>query len=50
MHHRQDGSNFSRCSHRDHLQVQSDEIYNLGAQSHVKVPFDKPKYRNNITG
>jgi len=27
-----------------------DEIYNLGAQSHVKVSFDVPEYTGNITG
>ena len=26
------------------------EIYNLGAQSHVKVSFDEPEYTGNITG
>ena len=31
-------------------QVQPDEIYNLGAQSHVKVSFDIPEYTANITG
>ena len=27
-----------------------DEIYNLGAQSHVKVSFDMPEFTGNITG
>jgi GDPmannose 4,6-dehydratase len=27
-----------------------DEIYNLGAQSHVKVSFDTPEYTSEITG
>jgi len=27
-----------------------DEIYNLGAQTHVKVSFDMPEYTANITG
>ena len=27
-----------------------DEIYNLGAQSHVKVSFDIPEYTMNVTG
>jgi GDPmannose 4,6-dehydratase len=27
-----------------------DEIYHLGAQSHVKVSFDMPEYTGNITG
>jgi GDPmannose 4,6-dehydratase len=30
--------------------IQPDEIYNLGAQSHVKVSFDMPEYTGNITG
>jgi GDPmannose 4,6-dehydratase len=30
--------------------VQPDEIYNLGAQSHVRVSFDIPEYTANITG
>jgi GDPmannose 4,6-dehydratase len=29
--------------------VSPDEIYNLGAQSHVKVSFDVPEYTANIT-
>jgi GDPmannose 4,6-dehydratase len=28
--------------------VQPDEIYNLGAQSHVKVSFDSPEYTANV--
>lgn len=28
-------------------QVQPDEIYNLGAQSHVQVSFDTPEYTAN---
>lgn len=31
-------------------QVQPDEIYNLGAQSHVRVSFDIPEYTAEITG
>src|SRR5271157_2786684 len=31
-------------------QVQPDEIYNLGAQSHVRVSFDIPEYTGNVTG
>jgi GDPmannose 4,6-dehydratase len=27
-----------------------DEIYNLGAQSHVKVSFDTPEYTSDVTG
>jgi GDPmannose 4,6-dehydratase len=30
--------------------VQPDEVYNLAAQSHVKVSFDMPEYTGNITG
>ena len=30
--------------------VQPDEIYNLAAQSHVKVSFDQPIYTANVTG
>jgi GDPmannose 4,6-dehydratase len=30
--------------------VQPDEIYNLGAQSHVRVSFDMPEYTGDITG
>lgn len=31
-------------------EVQPDEIYNLGAMSHVKVSFDTPEYTGNIDG
>ena len=31
-------------------QVQQDEIYNLGAMSHVKVSFDTPEYTANADG
>ena len=31
-------------------EVQPDEIYNLGAQSHVKVSFDSPEYTANTDG
>jgi GDPmannose 4,6-dehydratase len=31
-------------------QVQPDEIYNLGAMSHVKVSFDTPEYTANADG
>ena len=31
-------------------QTQPDEIYNLGAQSHVRVSFDVPEYTAEITG
>jgi GDPmannose 4,6-dehydratase len=30
--------------------VQPDEIYNLGAQSHVRVSFDIPEYTGEVTG
>jgi GDPmannose 4,6-dehydratase len=30
--------------------IQPDEIYHLGAQSHVKVSFDMPEYTGDITG
>ena len=31
-------------------EVQPDEIYNLGAQSHVKVSFENPEYTANTDG
>src|SRR6185295_11648328 len=31
-------------------QVQPDEIYHLGAQSHVRVSFDVPEYTAEVTG
>ena len=30
--------------------IKPDEIYNLGAMSHVKVSFDKPEYVGNVDG
>ena len=30
--------------------VQPDEIYNLGAQSHVRVSFDVPEYTAEVSG
>jgi GDPmannose 4,6-dehydratase len=30
--------------------VQPDEIYNLAAQSHVRISFDQPIYTTNVTG
>jgi GDPmannose 4,6-dehydratase len=31
-------------------EVQPDEIYNLGAMSHVKVSFDEPEYTAQVDG
>ena len=31
-------------------EVQPDEIYNLGAMSHVRVSFDMPEYTANVDG
>ena len=31
-------------------EVQPDEIYNLGAMSHVKVSFDTPEYTADVDG
>ncbi len=31
-------------------QIMPDEVYNLGAQSHVKVSWDQPEYTADITG
>ena len=41
-----DGSNLTRIVQ----QVQPDEIYNLGAMSHVAVSFDSPEYTANVDG
>lgn len=32
------------------FEIEPDEIYNLGAQSHVRVSFDVPEYTTDITG
>ncbi len=40
-----DGSHLTSLIHK----IEPDEIYNLGAQSHVKVSFDTPEYTSNIT-
>ena len=39
-----DSSNLSRLIER----IQPDEIYNLGAQSHVKVSFEVPEYSAEV--
>jgi GDPmannose 4,6-dehydratase len=39
-----DASNISRLL----MKVQPDEIYNLGAQSHVRVSFDMPEYTSDV--
>ena len=41
-----DASNLSRLLEK----IQPDEIYNLGAQSHVRVSFDTPEYTSDVTG
>jgi GDPmannose 4,6-dehydratase len=41
-----DGSNITRIIQ----QVQPDEIYNLGAQSHVAVSFEAPEYTADVDG
>lgn len=41
-----DGSNLNRILEK----VQPDEIYHLGAQSHVRVSFDIPEYTGDVTG
>jgi len=41
-----DGSNIARLLEK----VNPDEIYNLGAQSHVRVSFDIPEYTADVTG
>ncbi len=41
-----DGSNLCRILQK----VQPDEIYNLGAQSHVRVSFDMPEYTADADG
>jgi GDPmannose 4,6-dehydratase len=40
-----DGSGLSRLLH----EVQPDELYNLAAQSHVRVSFDAPEYTTDVT-
>jgi len=41
-----DSSNLNRLLEK----IQPDEIYNLGAQSHVRVSFDIPEYTGDVTG
>jgi len=41
-----DGSNINRLIEK----IQPDEIYHLGAQSHVKVSFELPEYTADVTG
>ncbi len=41
-----DGSNLNRLLEK----IGPDEIYHLGAQSHVRVSFDMPEYTGDVTG
>lgn len=41
-----DSSSVARLLHK----IAPDEIYHLGAQSHVKVSFDTPEYTADVTG
>lgn len=41
-----DGSRLAQLLH----QILPDEIYNLGAQSHVKVSFDEPDHTGDVSG
>lgn len=41
-----DGSNLNRLLRN----IVPDEIYHLGAQSHVRVSFDMPEYTGDVTG
>lgn len=41
-----DGSNVSRLLEK----IAPNEIYHLGAQSHVRVSFDIPEYTSDVTG
>jgi GDPmannose 4,6-dehydratase len=41
-----DASNLARLINK----IQPDEVYNLAAQSHVRVSFDSPEYTTDITG
>lgn len=41
-----DGSSLNRILEK----IQPDEVYNLGAQSHVRVSFDIPEYTSDVAG
>src|SRR5665648_212774 len=41
-----DSSNITRLLEK----IKPDEIYNLGAQSHVRVSFDMPEYTADVVG
>lgn len=41
-----DSSNLNRLLEK----IQPDEIYHLGAQSHVRISFDIPEYTGDVTG
>jgi len=41
-----DGSNIARLL----TKIKPDEVYHLGAQSHVRVSFDIPEYTGDVTG
>ncbi|MED5418477.1 MAG: GDP-mannose 4,6-dehydratase [Verrucomicrobiota bacterium] len=41
-----DGTNLARLLN----EIQPDDIYNLGAQSHVRVSFDQPEYTGDVVG
>ncbi|MFP6858890.1 MAG: GDP-mannose 4,6-dehydratase [Roseibacillus sp.] len=41
-----DGTNMARLLNT----IEPDEIYNLGAQSHVRVSFDEPEYTGDVVG
>ena len=41
-----DGTNLAKLLH----EIEPDEIYNLGAQRHVRVSFDAPEYTGDVVG